>query len=137
MKALALAPVLALAAFALVAPPLAEAGHRHSNKCGHRYSSHGHRAPAHGYYGQRHYRPAPYYGGYGGYYAPRYYPLRPRYGYGYGGYGGAYGYGYGYYPPPPPPPRYYRRPRGHPPPLLTVPTNAARFALGGLRALAL
>ena len=67
MKALALAPALALAAFALVAPPLAEAGHRHSRGCGHRLlatatgTAHRPTATAH-----RHYRPAPYYGG--GYY---------------------------------------------------------------------
>lgn len=110
MKALALAPVLALAAFALVAPPQAEAGHRHSDNCGHRQYSrgygYGYRAPAYRSYGRRY---APYYrGGYRAYgYAPRYYAV-PSYGYGY--YGSGYD-DYGYYPPPPPP-RYCRpRPR--------------------------
>ena len=107
MKALSLAaPVLALAA--LVAPPLAEAGHRHGPRCGHgpRYSYgrgygsasvHRH-GPGCGHYGYLYRRPAPYlYGGY--------------YGGGYGGYYGYYGDPYGYYPPPPPP-RYAPRRRG-------------------------
>lgn len=106
MKARALMPALALAA-ALLAPPLTEADSRH-------YSDHGHRPPAHGYYG--HHRGHGYYDGYDGYYyrAPHYYrpygyyaPPYPYYGYPYG-YG--YGYGYGYYPPPPP---RYCPPRPH------------------------
>jgi hypothetical protein len=108
---------LLAAAVGLGIPDAAEAGHRHSRDCGHRYDG--------GYHGSR-------YGGYGygGYGYGRGYGYRQGYGYapyGYGhrcsrscrhGYPG-YGYGYapGYYAPayyygaPPPPPRYYRRPR--------------------------
>ena len=117
MKALGIVPALALAA-ALLAPPAAEAGHRHGPGCGHGYRgpsySHGHRG-GHGYSGRTYsrgpvhhhgprsghrgyYRPAPYY--YGGYYGGGYYAQPyPTPGY--------YGYGYGSYPPPP----VYPRPR--------------------------
>ena len=95
-KALGVALGLGLAA-ALLAPPTAEAGHRHSRGChGSGYSSHGYSngygysyggyrsAPSYGYYPSYRYAPPPpppvvYYDDYsygGGYYAP-------RYGYGY------------------------------------------------------
>lgn len=98
MKVTGFVSAIALA-LALVAPPLAEAGHRHGPGCGHRG-----------------YRPAPHY-------SERYYhgpgcrhsvPCRPSRGYYGGGYygGGYYGGGYyGYRPvPPPPPPPVYGRP---------------------------
>jgi len=102
----ALVPTLALVA-ALSLPAVAEAGHRHGPRCGHRghysdgYRSDGYsRGNRHGYYSRPHA------------YSSRYRSYRPRYdGYGYApapyGYGDGYGYGYGYYPPPPP----YRSPR--------------------------
>lgn len=98
MKALALAPILALAT-CLAAPP-AEAGHGRHEGRGHRYSredrDHRYRSyrPYRSHRSHRHYR----------YYAPRYNYVPDYYGY----YGYGYGYGYGYYPPPPPrycPPR--------------------------------
>lgn len=101
----ALVPALALAA-ALSLPSVAEAGHRHGPRCGHRgyYSDgyarrhrQGHYARPLGHYG---YRADPRYYGYRNGYAPA------PYAYGYGnGYGYSNGYGYGYYPPPPPRPR--------------------------------
>jgi hypothetical protein len=114
MKVTGFVSAMALA-LALVAPPLAEAGHRHGPGCGHRsyrpaprYSDrhhHGlgchHSAPyrpsARGYYGGGYHGPGGYYGG--GYYGGGYY----------GGsyYGGGY-YGYRPVPPPPPPPVYGR-----------------------------
>jgi hypothetical protein len=102
MKAFALAPVLALAAFTLAAPSLAEAAHRHSRDCGHR-----------GYY-SRDYRPIVRYHRYCrsgcghrsyGAYGYRYYDPVPYYDSGY----------YGYVPPPPPLPRIYRHRRHHRP----------------------
>jgi hypothetical protein len=96
MKVTGFVSAMALA-LALVAPPLAEAGHRHGPGCGHRsyrpaprYSDRHHHGP-----GCRHsapYRPSArgYYGG--GYYGGGYY-------------GGGY---YGYRPVPPPPPVYHR-----------------------------
>jgi hypothetical protein len=106
MKALALVPALALAAFALAAPPQVEAAHRHGPSRGRGYYSRGYdygRSYDRYYRGNRHYAER-YYGG-------RYYGY---YGYGDYGYYGSYPYGYGYYgyyPPPPPPFRYHRRPR--------------------------
>lgn len=90
MKALALAPVLALAAFTFAAPPLAEAAPRHGRDCGrrgyssrdcrpivrhhrhHRYSRHHHYCRSgcahptryYGAYGYRHHDRVPYYAGY-------------------------------------------------------------------------
>jgi hypothetical protein len=111
MKALALAPALALAAFALAAPPRADASDRYGHD-GYRdrggYSHYDSRGYGNGYRGR-----APYYRG-DRYYSPRYYTRRyyaPRYyarPYLYGGYApyydpyyddGYYGVGYGYYPP--------------------------------------
>ena len=105
MKALALVPALALAAFAFAAPPQVQASDRHGSSYGHRYYSRGY---DHGRSYDRYYRGNRYYGG-------RYYGYGD-YGYGdygyYGGYPYGYGYSYGYYPPPPPPCfRYHRRPR--------------------------
>ncbi len=105
MKALALAPVLALAAFTFAAPPLAEAAHRHGPRCGyrgdysrdyrpivpyHRYgrSGFGHSGRYYGAYGYRYYDSVPYYDS--GYYS------------GYDSYA-------------PPPPRIYRHRRHHRP----------------------
>lgn len=125
MKALAFAPVLALAALTLAAPGPVEAAHRHGRGCGHSYYDRGYS----GYrgssgYGDRYYDDysgGRYYGrgDYGRDYERRYYDNRRSYGYtrGYGGrgygygYSGypVYGYGYGYYPPPPP--RRYCPPR--------------------------
>ena len=109
----ALVPALALVA-ALSLPSVAEAGHRHGPRCGHRgYYSDGYRSDGysrgnrHGHYSRpyayapryRSYRPSYYGHGYG------YAPTPDAYGYGYGpGYG--YDYGYPEYPPPP-----YRGPR--------------------------
>jgi hypothetical protein len=96
-------PALALVA-ALSLPPLAEAGHRHGPRCGHRgYYSDGYRSG--GYYSRPYgyssrYRGSRGYYGYG--YAPAPYAYAP-----YAPAPYAYGYGYGYYPPPPP----YRGPR--------------------------
>ncbi len=104
MKALALAPVLALSVFTLAAPSLGEAAHRHSPRCGHRShhsrdyrpivkhrrhcrSGCGHASRYYGASGYRYYAPVPYYDR---------------------------GY-YGYLPPPPPPPRVCRHRRHHRP----------------------
>ncbi len=101
MKALALAPILALAAFTFAAPPAAEAAHRHGrdhDRRGyysrdyrpivrhHRWYRSGHTSRYYGAYGYRYYDPVPYYDS--GYYA---------------------------YVPPPPPPRIFLRRRHHRP----------------------
>ncbi len=118
MKALALAPVLALAAFTLAAPPLAEAAHRHGRNCGHGgYYSRDHRPVVRHHRHDRHCRSgcnrgysSRYYGarGYRNYYDPVPYYDAGDYGSRY--YGSGY---YGYVPPPPPPPRIYRQRRHH------------------------
>ncbi len=115
MKLLTLAPALALASLALVAPPQARAEHRHGRGCGHERGYHADRGPAgyygyddsYGYYGRapRYDRsPAPYY---------RSRSYSGGYGYGYGGYWSHPYPSYYGYPAYPPPPRYhYRRHRG-------------------------
>jgi hypothetical protein len=108
MKVLALAPVLALAAFTLAAAPVAEAAHGHGRDGGRRgygYSHNWDRRPIVGY---RHYdRGWNYRHGY----ASRYYGT---YGYRYDApvlyYDSGY---YGYVPPPPPRPFCHRRHRAH------------------------
>jgi hypothetical protein len=115
MRALVLAPVLALATLSLAAPSRLEAAHRHGPGCGHRGYTQAHRGDhrAYAYPGRGHsygYRPRVSYGY--GYPAYGYrYGYRPDPGYGAYGYYGYPAYGYGYYPPPPPP-RFCRpRPR--------------------------
>ncbi len=112
MKALALVPVLALTAFAFLAPPSAQADEHHGQR--HYYSQgYRHYAPS---YGHHAYGAAPYYRRnlyrhnyyYGGYYSPYYYGgyYAPAYSYAPGYYGGYYTA--------PPPVRYCRpRPRAH------------------------
>ena len=125
MKALALVPALALAAYAFVAPSAAEARDRGSRGGHGSYDSRGGSSQGRGYYGRGHSR------GRGYAYGPRYgyrshgRPYGRPYGYRYSPYAryyydyahptfGLYGYGYGVYPPPPPLPYfggYYRGPR--------------------------
>ena len=131
MKALAFAPALALAAFALAAPPLVQAdNHRDSGRGNHSYS----RGSGHGYSGAAPYhRSNRYYTQdyRGGRNVGRHYSDYGRGRSGHGGYYGVYAYDYGYpyaysydygYPDsaysydyyPPPPPRRYYRPRLRP-----------------------
>lgn len=117
MKALALAPVLALAAFTLAAPPLAEAAHRHGRDCGHRgYSSRDYRPAARHHRHTRHCRSHCDRGYAGRYSRDRGYTSRYYGAYGYRDYGSVPYYDSGYYGYiPPPPPRVYRHRRHHRP----------------------
>ncbi len=110
MKALALVPALALAAFAFLAPPSAQADDYHGGQRHYYSQGYRHYAPSygHGHYGAPYYHARRYYAP--RYYAPYYYA--PYYGYYAPGYYGAYyGAGYGYYAAPPP--VRYCPPRAH------------------------